>query len=189
MPSKPPERSDPTLAAFVPVAEAGTAAEIPIHSPNARIGQGARNEIVFDDDTVSTHHAQLEYASGTWHLTDLNSKNGTFLNGTRIAPGVPTPLPTDAEIAFGALKLKFAARADLDPTQAFAAYTPAPEPPNLAARAGFRVPVWLAVLILLVVAALVILLLSLGDSPQIGEPILASAGHLLCGRGPNQRAA
>ena len=60
------------------------AAEIPVVSAVTRIGQGAQNDIVLDDDTVSTSHARLEFVSGGWKLTDLESTNGTFVNGARI---------------------------------------------------------------------------------------------------------
>jgi pSer/pThr/pTyr-binding forkhead associated (FHA) protein len=38
------------------------------------------NDINFPDDPfISGHHAQVSYVDGTLSLTDLGSKNGTFL--------------------------------------------------------------------------------------------------------------
>jgi pSer/pThr/pTyr-binding forkhead associated (FHA) protein len=38
------------------------------------------NDINFPDDPfISGHHAQVSYAEGRLNLTDLGSKNGTFL--------------------------------------------------------------------------------------------------------------
>ena len=36
---------------------------------------------VFCDDTVSRHHARLELRDGRWFLVDLDSSNGTLVNG------------------------------------------------------------------------------------------------------------
>ena len=40
--------------------------------------------VVFCDDTVSRHHARLELRDGRWHLVDLDSSNGTIVNGRRV---------------------------------------------------------------------------------------------------------
>src|SRR5680860_930462 len=71
--------------------------EIEIAHPVATIGQGAESDIVLLDDSVSTRHARLEYSGGGWRITDLNSTNGTYVEGVRLAPEVPTPLSHDAK--------------------------------------------------------------------------------------------
>lgn len=49
------------------------------------IGRGLDNEIVVNDTTVSRRHAQLLIdEQGVARLIDLNSSNGTFVNGHRI---------------------------------------------------------------------------------------------------------
>jgi hypothetical protein len=40
--------------------------------------------LVFADDTVSRHHARLELRDGRWFLVDLDSSNGTLVNGRRV---------------------------------------------------------------------------------------------------------
>lgn len=40
---------------------------------------------------VSSTHARLDFNSGRWTITDLDSTNGTFINGEQIAPNTPTP--------------------------------------------------------------------------------------------------
>ncbi|HUC46582.1 MAG TPA: FHA domain-containing protein [Hyphomicrobiaceae bacterium] len=53
------------------------------------LGRGRQCEVVLADDTVSSSHARLE-ANGPAErvaVTDLNSSNGTFLNGKRITSG------------------------------------------------------------------------------------------------------
>ena len=49
--------------------------------PVSTIGRGADNTIVVDDPHVSAHHAELRFERGQWWLRDLDSSNGTRLNG------------------------------------------------------------------------------------------------------------
>jgi pSer/pThr/pTyr-binding forkhead associated (FHA) protein len=39
---------------------------------------------VLSDDTVSRRHAELWLVDGRWHVRDLGSSNGTYLNGRRV---------------------------------------------------------------------------------------------------------
>src|SRR5262245_51617475 len=68
------------------------------------IGRDPRCDIVLDDDRVSHRHAQLAFADGTWRLADLDSKNGTSIQGkeTREAPLGPA-----GWISFGGLLARF----------------------------------------------------------------------------------
>lgn len=43
------------------------------------------SDIILDSPTVSRMHARLEKRDGMYYVKDLNSKNGTFLNGNRMA--------------------------------------------------------------------------------------------------------
>jgi pSer/pThr/pTyr-binding forkhead associated (FHA) protein/S1-C subfamily serine protease len=50
-----------------------------------KIGRSSSNDIVVSDPTVSTQHASITISdTGEVRLKDLNSKNGTFVNGQRI---------------------------------------------------------------------------------------------------------
>jgi hypothetical protein len=49
------------------------------------IGRGAECEIVIAADHVSRRHAQVSCDGEEYTLHDLGSKNGTFLNGARLA--------------------------------------------------------------------------------------------------------
>jgi pSer/pThr/pTyr-binding forkhead associated (FHA) protein len=48
------------------------------------VGRAAANDIVLENLLVSAHHARIDQAGQDYVLTDLQSKNGTYLNGTRV---------------------------------------------------------------------------------------------------------
>jgi pSer/pThr/pTyr-binding forkhead associated (FHA) protein len=53
--------------------------------PQVTLGRNPACELVIDDDTVSGQHARLVYRNNQWWIDDLNSTNGTFLNGQRVS--------------------------------------------------------------------------------------------------------
>jgi hypothetical protein len=48
------------------------------------IGRAVDNDIVLEGDSASRHHARIVWDSGQHHLLDLESTNGSFVNGRRI---------------------------------------------------------------------------------------------------------
>jgi hypothetical protein len=50
---------------------------------------------------VSARHAILRWNGERWEVKDLGSRNGTFLNGSRIHAGEEKVVPKGAKIAFG----------------------------------------------------------------------------------------
>ena len=49
------------------------------------IGRAPDNQIIFENRYVSAHHACLIWKDGIWSISDMQSRNGTFLNERRIA--------------------------------------------------------------------------------------------------------
>ena len=49
-----------------------------------RVGRGAENEVVLDDPRSSRVHAIISQTDGEWVVTDMDSRNGTRLNGKPI---------------------------------------------------------------------------------------------------------
>ena len=44
------------------------------------LGRDSTSDCQLNDDTVSAKHAHLSYHHSNWWITDLGSKNGTYLN-------------------------------------------------------------------------------------------------------------
>ena len=48
------------------------------------IGRHPECSVQIDDGSVSRHHAKVTSDDGSWFIEDLDSRNGTFLNGEAI---------------------------------------------------------------------------------------------------------
>jgi len=49
------------------------------------IGRTNGNDLIISGRTVSRRHARLWFDNGRWYLEDLQSANGTLINGVRIS--------------------------------------------------------------------------------------------------------
>jgi pSer/pThr/pTyr-binding forkhead associated (FHA) protein len=59
--------------------------DLRLRSPLCRLGRAPDNDICFDNDSVSGRHAEIYHLpDGTFQLCDLDSTNGTWVNGQRI---------------------------------------------------------------------------------------------------------
>jgi two-component system NtrC family sensor kinase len=56
--------------------------ELPDHEPQL-IGRSSES-LYLGDNTISRRHAELTPNAGRWYIRDLQSQNGTFVNGVRI---------------------------------------------------------------------------------------------------------
>lgn len=59
----------------------------PLRGEPVRIGRSRDNDIRISQDTASGHHAEIVCASNGIFVKDLDSTNGTFLNGRAIRHG------------------------------------------------------------------------------------------------------
>ncbi|MEU1997207.1 FHA domain-containing protein [Nocardia gamkensis] len=60
-------------------------AVVRITEPTLRIGRSTDNDIVTPDLMVSRHHAELRtIGAGKYRIVDLDSHNGTYVNGSRV---------------------------------------------------------------------------------------------------------
>jgi len=68
------------------------------------IGRDPQNDVVLDDRRVSRKHAEIRLRLGRYTLYDLQSTNGTYVNGRRVAEKV---LDDGDKISVGGLELLF----------------------------------------------------------------------------------
>ncbi|MBT1172670.1 FHA domain-containing protein [Bifidobacterium sp. MA2] len=90
----------PSLLVIIDGPLAGSS--VPLTGDAITIGRAASNTVVLDDEFASSHHARLypDPRSGQWAIEDLNSTNGTVVNGQRLT--VPTVLPARVPVRIGA---------------------------------------------------------------------------------------
>jgi hypothetical protein len=85
------------------------------------VGRSRTCALPLNSPKISSQHAVFHWRGQGWELRDLHSRNGTFVNQRRLAPGEAVQVYRGTSIAFG------------DPTQAFDVAED--EPPRALARA------------------------------------------------------
>lgn len=78
--------------------------EYSVHAQEVTIGRAPQSSIVIDNPAVSYNHARIFWQDGVYHVQDLGSLNGTFLNGNRITQA---PLSFGDTIAVGKHTIRF----------------------------------------------------------------------------------
>jgi pSer/pThr/pTyr-binding forkhead associated (FHA) protein len=73
--------------------------EIELPTEQLTIGRSSESGLVIRDDYTSTHHARLMLWNDEWVIQDLDSTNGTFLDGSRVT--LPTPVPLGSTVTIG----------------------------------------------------------------------------------------
>jgi VWFA-related protein len=76
-----------------------------IQSQETTIGCGNENSIVINDELISVHHAKIKNINGIYHMFDLISDHGTYLNGKKLLR--PKALHDWDEIKIGQIILIF----------------------------------------------------------------------------------
>lgn len=71
-------------AALVMVEGGGTGSEFSLDRERLVLGRGEGAQLRFDDAAMSREHAAIEFADQGFRIRDLDSRNGTLLNGARI---------------------------------------------------------------------------------------------------------
>jgi hypothetical protein len=112
----PPQPARSALApARLVVQRSGATIALP-GAPQAVVGRADAVSNFFPDVDLTPHgaldtgvgrrHARIFVQGGALAVEDLDSTNGTFLNGTRLAPRQATPLKTGDELRLGNLTLR-----------------------------------------------------------------------------------
>lgn len=65
------------------------------------VGRSPENDLYLDDSQISRHHAEIVWDGARCLITDLNSRNGTFVNGRRLMPHLPELLRPGDRVSFG----------------------------------------------------------------------------------------
>lgn len=53
-------------------------------TPQVLVGRSPECDLMLDDRSISRRHAQLFFREGRWILIDLESTNGSYINGERV---------------------------------------------------------------------------------------------------------
>ncbi len=69
------------------------------------VGRGKECDITVNHMFLSIEHFQIWYDEGCWYIGDMGSKNGTYLNGSKLKK--VKPLSDGDEISFGELTVVF----------------------------------------------------------------------------------
>jgi pSer/pThr/pTyr-binding forkhead associated (FHA) protein len=93
---------------------------VPLETPAVEIGREG-TPIAINHPSISGRHAKISFDNGFFVLRDLQSRNGTFLDGLPVTS--PAPLGTQTAITFGTVDCLFVQ----EPPQGTAAGEVAPE--------------------------------------------------------------
>jgi hypothetical protein len=95
----------PRLPRLVITAGTGEGREFKLRS-KATLGRAPDNDIILEDPKVSRHHAVIAFTEERYTITDLESANGTFVNGIRVRES-HHPLRVEDVISLGDTELTF----------------------------------------------------------------------------------
>src|SRR5436190_14928796 len=105
VPPSPRSAAGGSLASFL-VRSGGLAGQrLSVKTPVVNIGRADYNDLVVPDPSVSTSHAKLQRREGVWVLVDLDSTNGTFVDGEQVKGDAP--LAPGATVRLGDVQLVF----------------------------------------------------------------------------------
>jgi len=132
-----PRPASTVLANFLVRAGALKGQRLIVKTPVVNIGRADYNDIVFPDESVSTTHAKLQRREGVWVLVDLDSTNGTFIDGDQVKG--EAPLAPGAAVRCGDVSTVFEPTDDSvgvekgGSTRVIEVMTMSPHPPKAAA--------------------------------------------------------
>ena len=76
-----------------------------------RIGRGIENDVILFSDSISRRHARIETRAGNYHVLDMHSTNGTYVNDDLVHD---RQLRRGDQIKIGDTIMKFLSGADLE---------------------------------------------------------------------------
>lgn len=166
-----------------------------VEAAGITVGRQVSNTLVLDDSQLSRHHARFALHDGGLVVTDLDSANGTFVNGARITG--TWPLHTGNTVQISATTLRVEAS-----TISLAAANPPPMPRSTplsppvsraASRTNLTLPLLIGAIagtVLLVCACVSVLLIvrgftGSGEGDRVAS--VSTATMSVRGAAPNER--
>ena len=100
--------TQPDLKATKLVVTAGdkTGTEIALSGRQLTLGRASDSDLIVDDEYASTHHAKLVFINGDWLVQDLDSTNGTFLDGQKVTTPLVVPMNTQVRVGQTTFELR-----------------------------------------------------------------------------------
>lgn len=83
-----------------------TGTEIALAGRQLTIGRAGDSDLVVDDEYTSTHHAKLVFINGEWLVQDLDSTNGTLLDGKKVTTTSVVPMNTQVRVGQTSFELR-----------------------------------------------------------------------------------
>ena len=80
--------------------------EIALAGRQLTIGRAGDSDLVVDDEYTSTHHAKLVFINGEWLVQDLDSTNGTLLDGKKVTTTSVVPMNTQVRVGKTSFELR-----------------------------------------------------------------------------------
>lgn len=71
------------------------------------IGSHPESDLSIGKETISSHHASIEYKDGQYYIEDLNSTNGTYINGIAVNYKQKEVLHSGDEVRFANIRYRF----------------------------------------------------------------------------------
>ena len=62
----------------------GAAGALDLTEERMTLGRADDNQLVINDESVSSHHGEITFDGNAWYITDLGSTNGTKVGGERV---------------------------------------------------------------------------------------------------------
>ncbi|WP_411285744.1 FHA domain-containing protein [Lapillicoccus sp.] len=97
-------RGVPTSVTVTEGQLAGTS--LPLGRSGVLIGRAPECTLVLDDEFASTRHARIFSRPEGWFVEDLDSRNGTFLGGTKLSGTAPVGVGSVLRIGRTTLELR-----------------------------------------------------------------------------------
>ena len=93
------------MTRLIILAKHSSVRQVDISGQMTTIGRSETNKICIESERISRQHAAIEWTGDLFMLTDMSSRNGTYLNGKKLRSGIA--LANGDSISIGDCQLRF----------------------------------------------------------------------------------